>query len=68
MKKLIQDNGGFQLYAEFRAIEALNNQQYELKFTTVYDNAKDPNAEQVNAQFIMTEDGINNLFDIINRA
>jgi hypothetical protein len=56
------------LFAELRPIAALGNKEFELKFTTVYDNAKDPNAEQVNAQFIMTEDGINNLFDIINRA
>ena len=65
MKKLIQNTGGYQLYAELRSIPALKG-EYELKFTTVYDNAKDPDAEQVKAQFILTEDAVNNLWDVLS--
>ena len=68
MKKLIQNTGGYQLYAELKPIAALGNKEFELKFTTVYDYSKDPDAEQVKAQFIMTEDGLNNLFDLVNGA
>ncbi len=66
MKKLIQNTGGYQLYAEVRPIAAFNNKQFELRFTTVYDNAKDPDAEQLKAQFILSEEGLNNLFDVFN--
>ena len=66
MKKLLQDTGGFQLYAELKPIAALNNEQYELKFTTVWRDSKNPDEEMVKAQFILTEDGLNSLWDVVN--
>ena len=66
MKKLIQDTGGFQLYAELKPIAALGNKQYELKFTTKWLDSKNPDEEMVKAQFILTEDGVNKLWDVLN--
>jgi len=65
MKKLIQNTGGYQLYAELRPIPALKG-EYELRFTTVYDHAKDPDDEHIAAKFILTEDAVNNLWDVLN--
>ena len=66
MKKLIQDTGGFQLYAELRHIEALGNTQHELKFITLWADSKNPEEEMVKSQFILTEQGLNNLWDVLN--
>lgn len=66
MKKLIQDSGGFQLYAELRPIAALGNTQHELKFTTLWTDSKKPEEEMVKSQFILTEQGLNNLWDVLN--
>ncbi len=66
MKKLIQNTGGYQLYAELRPIEALNNKEYVLKFTTVYDNAKDPDAEQVKFQAVLDESALKSLAGFFN--
>ena len=68
MKKLIQDTGGFQLYAEFRPIEALNNQQHELKFTTKWADSKNPDEEMVKAQFILNDEAADILWKLIGTS
>ncbi len=65
MKRLLQDNAGYQLYAELKPIAALNNSQYELKFTTVYKDSKRPDDEQVKAQFILNEEAVDILWKLI---
>ena len=65
MKKLIQDDGGFQLYAELNPIAALKNEQYELKFTTKWADSKNPDGEMVKAQFILNEEALDILWKLI---
>lgn len=65
MKKLLQDNAGFQLYAELKPIAALGNSQYELKFTTVWKESKNPDEEMVKAQFILNEEALDILWRLI---
>lgn len=66
MKKLIQNTGGYQLFAELKPIEALANREYVLKFSTVYDNAKDPDAEQIKFQIILDKSAVENLGSLFN--
>ena len=65
MKKLIQDTGGFRLYAELKPIAALGNKQYELKFTTKWLDSKNPDEEMVKAQFILSEEALDTLWKLI---
>ena len=53
MKTLISDNGGYQVYAELRDY-ARSNGNRQLRFITVWDNAKDPEGEQVKFEMILT--------------
>lgn len=66
MKKLISNSGGYQLYAELKPIPAMKNTQHDLRFTTVYENAKDPSDEQLKFQLILDDDAVANLKDIIS--
>lgn len=68
MKKLIQDNAGFQLYAELKPIAALDNKQYELKFTTIWKESKNPDKEMVKAQFILSEEALDTLFKLMGTS
>ena len=68
MKRLIQDNAGFQLYAELKPIAALDNNQYELKFTTIWKESKNPDEEMVKAQFILSEEALDTLFKLIGTS
>lgn len=66
MKKLISNNGGYKLFAELKEIPLSKDHEYELRFTTVYEDAKDPNDEQVKFQLILDEQSLSNLTDLIN--
>ncbi len=65
MKKLLQDTGGFQLFAELKPIAALKNEQYELKFRTKWADSKNPDEEMVKAQFILNEEALDILWKLI---
>jgi hypothetical protein len=65
MKKLIQNTGGYQLYAELAPIEAMKGENV-LKFTTVYDHAKDPDDQHTPFMCIMDDAALQNLKDLIN--
>lgn len=66
MKKLISNNGGYKLFAEIRAIPLSKDHEHELRFTTVYEDAKDPTDEQVKFQLVLDEEALSNLTDLIN--
>lgn len=66
MKTLIQDTGGFKLYLEIRAIEALANKEHEVKFTTVWEGARGEIEEHVKAQFIVDDTGIAQFRNLLN--
>jgi hypothetical protein len=66
MKTLIQDNGGFKLYLEIRAIAALANKEHEVKFTTVWEGARGEVEEHVKAQFIVDDAGIDQFRNLLN--
>jgi len=65
MKLLLQDTGGFKLYAELRPIPALKNKEHELKFTTVWEGARGDVEEHVSSQFILTDAAVENLKKVI---
>ena len=70
MKRLLQDNAGFQLYAEMRPIASLANKEargntYELKFTTVWKDSQNPDDEMVKAQFFLNEEAVDILWKLI---
>lgn len=66
MKTLISNNGGYKLFAELKEIPLSKDHEHELRFTTVYEDAKDPNDEQVKFQIILDEEALSNLTDLIN--
>lgn len=66
MKKLISNSGGYQLFVELKPIPAMKNKQHELRFTTKYEHAKDPDDEQLKFQLILDDEAIANLKDIIS--
>ena len=66
MKFLIQKNAGYELYAEMRPISALGNKEHELIFTTKWADSKNPDEEQVKAQFIIDEEAIKNLKNLVS--
>jgi len=65
MKKLISNSGGYQLYVELKLIPAMKNKQHELRFTTKYEHAKDPDDEQLKFQLILDDEALENLKEII---
>jgi len=67
MKKLIQQTGAYELYAELKQFPAYGAIDHELKFTTVWKDAKDPTAEQVKAQFILSRQDIKQLIKLLNK-
>lgn len=64
MKILLQDNGGYQLYAAIRPLPT-DLSQHELKFTTVWAGARDVVEEQTAAQFILDDQAVENLLKIL---
>lgn len=67
MKKLIQKTGVYELYAELNQFSAHGSTDHELKFTTIWTDAKDPTAEQVKAQFILSRSEIQQLVKLLNK-
>ena len=65
MKKLISNSGGYQLYAELKPIALSKAGETELRFTTVYDNAKDPTDEQLKFQLILDPSAVENLGQLL---
>ena len=53
MKTLISDTNGYRVYAELRDYDRSNGNR-QLRFITVWDNAKDPKGEQVKFEMILT--------------
>ena len=66
MKVLIQQTPVYEVYAELTQFGAYGGTDHELKFTTVYTDAKDPTAEQVKAQFILDRHSIKKLANLLN--
>jgi hypothetical protein len=66
MKTLISNNGGYKLFAEIREIPLSKDHEFELRFTTAYEDAKDPTDEQVKFQLVLNEEALSNLTDLIN--
>ena len=66
MKTLISNNGGYKLFLEIKPIPALKNLQHELRFTTVYENSKDPEDEQVKLQLVLDEQALAKLKTVIS--
>jgi hypothetical protein len=66
MKKLISNSGGYQMYAELRPIELSKANELELRFTTVYEDAKDPTDEQVKFQLILDQATLDNLKEVLS--
>jgi hypothetical protein len=61
MKTLISNNGGYKLFMELKPVPALKNQEYELRFTTVFEHAKDPTDEQLKFQLVLDQAALANL-------
>jgi hypothetical protein len=64
MKILLQDNGGYKLYAAIRTLPT-DSSQHELKFTTVWDGARGSVEELNAAQFILDDQAVENLVKIL---
>ena len=54
------------MFAELREIPLSKDHEHELRFTTVYEDAKDPTDEQVKLQLVLTEDALSKLTDLLN--
>ena len=54
------------MYAELRPIPASRAGESELRFTTVYEGSKDPDAEQLKFQLILDPTALRNLVTLIN--
>jgi hypothetical protein len=67
MKKLISNSGGYQLYAELKPISLSKAGETELRFTTVYDNAKDPTDEHLKFQLILDPSAVENLGQLLQQ-
>lgn len=55
MKKLVLQNGGYKVFAEVNEY-LRSNGNVELKFTTQYDDAKNPEALQTRFRLILSPD------------
>jgi hypothetical protein len=65
MKILLQDNGGYKMYAAIRPLPT-DPSQHELKFTTVWDGARGTVEELNAAQFILDDQAVDNLLKILS--
>ena len=64
MKSLISDNGGYKVYAEVNEY-LRSNGNVELKFSTVYDHAKDPEHAEAKFKMILTPEQRKALKDLL---
>jgi hypothetical protein len=65
MKKIISDNGNFVRSAELvECVSPANH--YQLKFTSKWRDAKDPEAEQVNFTAMLTKEEIKYFVEFLN--
>lgn len=53
MKTLISNTDGYRVYAEIRSYDRSEG-NIQLRFSTQWDNAKNPEAEQVKFEMILT--------------
>jgi hypothetical protein len=58
MKTVIQDNSGYTMYAEVEKIEMSRDNEYVLRFSTTYDQSRNPNNDRTVAQFILRRNEI----------
>lgn len=65
MKTVIQDNGGYAMYAQVEKIELSKDNEYVLKFSTTFDQSRDPTSERTVAQFVMRHTELAALQDLI---
>jgi hypothetical protein len=66
MKTLIQNTGGYQLYAEIKAVDAVFPVQHQLEFTTVYEHSKNSQESRTKAQFFLDEPALEKFKKMIN--
>lgn len=64
MKTLISDTNGYQLYVETRDYLKSNGNK-QLRFITVWDDAKDPTGEQVKFEMILTPEQRQKLKEVL---
>jgi len=65
MKTIIQDNGGYAMYVQVEKIDLSKDDEYVLKFSTTYDQSRDPASERTVSQFILRKDELVALQDLI---
>ena len=67
MKQVITDNGNFVRSAELIKCDSPDN-YYQLKFTSKWRDAKDPDAEQVNFTTMLTIEEIECFIQFLNKV
>jgi len=54
------------MYAELRPIPLSKDNEVELRFTTVYEDARDPDGEQIKFQLILDQATLANLKEVLS--
>ena len=63
-KKLISDNGVYQVYAELSEVDGVINTR-SLKFKTVWSDARDPLEEHVKFEMFLTDEQLTRLKELL---
>jgi hypothetical protein len=66
MKTLIQNTGGYQLYADIKTVTSVHPRQHQVKFITVYEHSKQSSEERVKAQFFLDDAALAKFKELVN--